>query len=525
MSNKPFPFSVCKECCADTGTLTAKDITYTGDYYNDEQNVEDAINFLGGEIDKHSGTIAGNFKSIQKNTADITAIKEDVEEHTTSINNIIDDLAYRPTSEWAEEVVNDLVKKDEKISGLEGYIDDCIERLNTNETLIDDNAITIKESEQASKQIFANALKGSATGEAIALKDTSPVEHIIDVKVRKKNLFPSNEQLSFPTNNNISFDCDIPQPFSLSLTLNIESISVPTTAFIELTYDDGSVLYFAPSIWSYTLGEAKRFNNLIRDNGKILKRVKFLNWGKLVGTVSDMQIEEGVTATAYAPYIEDISTVKLKTWGKNLLNVNDIRASTNTATLEIRENSTIQVTAAVAKNCSLYCRIGKYQDFVGKTLTLSVNLAEVTESATYKAFYSYYRGIDADGNAVGEVTLNTTSVSKPGRFTFTVAENENAEYLELRFYVGYMFDKVGYTATLTELQLEMGTATEYEAYKEPVEYTVNEDGTVTDVVSIYPSITLATDTIGAVIDCEYNRDINKAFAELQQAIISLGGNI
>ena len=34
-----------------------------------------------------------------------------------------------------------------------------------------------------------------------------------------------------------------------------------------------------------------------------------------------------------------------------------------------------------------------------------------------------------------------------------------------------------------------------------------------------------TDTEGAIIDAEYNRDINKAFAEMQQAIISLGGNV
>jgi hypothetical protein len=75
-------------------------------------------------------------------------------------------------------------------------------------------------------------------------------------------------------------------------------------------------------------------------------------------------------------------------------------------------------------------------------------------------------------------------------------------------------------------QLEIGTAaTEYEPYIEPVEYPVNADGTVDGVTSIYPTTTLLTDTAGAVIDVEYNRDINKAFAELYNAIISLGGNV
>ena len=56
------------------------------------------------------------------------------------------------------------------------------------------------------------------------------------------------------------------------------------------------------------------------------------------------------------------------------------------------------------------------------------------------------------------------------------------------------------------------------------EYTLTEDGTC-EVVSIAPTMTLMTDTAGATIECEYNRDINKAFEQLTQAIISMGGNI
>lgn len=76
------------------------------------------------------------------------------------------------------------------------------------------------------------------------------------------------------------------------------------------------------------------------------------------------------------------------------------------------------------------------------------------------------------------------------------------------------------------IQIELGTtATEYEPYKMPTEYTPAVDGTVSGVKSLYPTTTLMTDTEGAIIEAEYNRDINKAFAELQQAIISLGGNV
>ncbi|MBR0443733.1 MAG: hypothetical protein IIX15_05270 [Clostridia bacterium] len=105
-----------------------------------------------------------------------------------------------------------------------------------------------------------------------------------------------------------------------------------------------------------------------------------------------------------------------------------------------------------------------------------------------------------------------------GTLTTTFTSAENAHYVR--------FDVISKTAEGVLLQLELGTtATAYEPYIEPTEYTPNADGTVDGVTSLYPTTTLMTDTEGAVIDVEYNRDINKAFDELKQAIISLGGNV
>lgn len=70
-------------------------------------------------------------------------------------------------------------------------------------------------------------------------------------------------------------------------------------------------------------------------------------------------------------------------------------------------------------------------------------------------------------------------------------------------------------------QIEIGSVgTEWEPYIEPTECVVNTDGTA-NVPSRYPSTRLYTDTEGVTIDAEYNRDVNKAFAELQQAVAQL----
>ena len=88
-------------------------------------------------------------------------------------------------------------------------------------------------------------------------------------------------------------------------------------------------------------------------------------------------------------------------------------------------------------------------------------------------------------------------------------------------------DEIGTVNNLTFYpQIELGSVgTEYEPYIAPIEYPVNADGSVDGVKSIYPSTTLVSDTSGAVIDVKYNRDINKAFEEIYNAIISLGGNV
>ena len=76
--------------------------------------------------------------------------------------------------------------------------------------------------------------------------------------------------------------------------------------------------------------------------------------------------------------------------------------------------------------------------------------------------------------------------------------------------------------TLT-VKLLSDTITDFSAVKvsiyredenEAESYTPTEDGTVEGVLSLYPITNLSTDTEGVVIEVTYNRDLNKAFAEL-----------
>lgn len=89
---------------------------------------------------------------------------------------------------------------------------------------------------------------------------------------------------------------------------------------------------------------------------------------------------------------------------------------------------------------------------------------------------------------------------------------------------------IGKNTTVSNLifkpMLEVGSKlTDFEERRTAVAYTPAVDGTVTGVTSISPDMTFLSDTDGIIINAEYNKDLNKAFAELQQAILSMGGNV
>ena len=113
-----------------------------------------------------------------------------------------------------------------------------------------------------------------------------------------------------------------------------------------------------------------------------------------------------------------------------------------------------------------------------------------------------------------EVTVRGT-LSNDGATQLTVTTDSNARYLVIYCY-HMTNDTVTFDEVLNSLQIEMGdTATEYEPYVEPITYPVNSDGTVDGVKSIYPTTVLFTNSEGATIEAEYNKDINKTLGDLE----------
>lgn len=334
--------------------------------------------------------------------------------------------------------------------------------------------------------LVANALKGNASGSAVALTDISPLEHVIGVKAKVINLY---DESTYPlTSGYIRYDIGtvvehtnyictkdyVPCGDLQGKTITINKHNSGGT-YVGLAWYDENKAYISG------VQGAGGYVALTVPNNAV-----YLRFTVDTGT-SEVQLELGTTSTPYKPFA-DISTAKVQRYGKNF-------AQINSATLPA-DNGKILFEGKVTG------------DFV---FSFTNNLTGGVEGAALVAF-----------TINGNIQTVATSTAQLYRISGTLTRIKIVNY----------GSAIG---SMDNIQLEVGTVkpagdnrytkTEYEPYTEPTTYDISADGAVESVTSLYPTTTLTSDTEGIVLDVEYNRDINKAFAELVNALISLGGNV
>lgn len=222
--------------------------------------------------------------------------------------------------------------------------------------------------------------------------------------------------------------------------------------------------------------------------------------------------------------------------------LDDVSPVTHEMSVKISSDTVTDLTAVKVSRCG--------KNLFNPQLLLAGTGWSVDENGVYSGLLHPLYTLYKDGFPIFFKTGLTYTVSFYAKADLT-ADNERSLYIKFAYTDGttdgLMIDSTEYklykmtstkdiaymcvtynqerTTYIKDFMLEIGTtATEYESYK-GTEYTPTADGTVNGVTSLYPNTILMTDTEGAIIEAEYNRDINKAFAELQQAILSMGGNV
>lgn len=395
---------------------------------------------------------------------------------------------------------------------------------------------------------FANALKDSKNGSAILIDDVSPVTHEMDVKVRGKNLcvdvsdrtdvFFSGSPTTtysitggqlikgFAVNGNAT-NYHITDFVNSNGTVSFKTSNVNYTIGIDVIAVQGETYTVSANITGGTSGSNPIWTVFLKDGlfqsyttaqsftvpnncnqAILLIRPSAAN---TECSFSNVQLELGTTATAYTPYVPDLTAVKVSRCGKNVLNPS---LYLNTATFQgityTTNGDTITLTGTAI--------VSSYVNIFSSNPDGVIPLPSILQNKKIK-LYAYGNSYTVEllirkTTGVGTVSANTNqSIDTTGATGFSI---------RCRFASGNTYnDSIKFM--ITEEGVENNT--EYEPYIAPTEYTPAADGTVEGITSLYPNTTLMTDTEGVLINCEYNRDINKAFAELQQVIISLGGNV
>lgn len=362
----------------------------------------------------------------------------------------------------------------------------------------------------------SNALKGTASGEAVAITDISPIEHTMSVKVRSKNLLQRSNANIIYENKGITFEVQEDGTIKATGTATATAyymMNNDTRWGSQLPIPKGSyVISRAPAmgcriavgIRENEEGERIAYNaahstdvvfEITSDTARF-DVILCVDEGTTVdGAIFKPQLEIGATVTAYTPYA-DINAVSVKKYGANIFDSKlVINRTAQGLTTKVLEDGGISFKGTATANVRYSAPNGFAEQIIlpRGTYTAGENLTVTVKDKTGK----------------------TTNKSK----TFTLEESCLLyDVIFTGFVVGQSYDIVLYPC------ISVGSSAEYEPYKEPTTYTPNADGTVEGVTSVYPTTTLLTDT-GVVIDCEYNRDINKAYEELTRAIISLGGNV
>lgn len=238
--------------------------------------------------------------------------------------------------------------------------------------------------------------------------------------------------------------------------------------------------------------------------------------GSLVALNDVSPVEHNVKCLVSSDTITDLSAVKVNRYGKNLLDTsNVINAQWAKLKCETVENGYIKINGT--KYGSAISTIKTFENPITLpkgTYTISLNHISGTLDIETVGFYLTIGGTDyISGGVNGRETFTNNR-------TITLAEDAQLTNIKLTAYQ----DNAVFTDFTVALQLEKGsTATGYEPYS-CTEYTANSDGTVEGIKSLYPNMTLLTDTEGVIVTAEYIKDIDKAFeerlAEIEKALVN-----
>lgn len=226
--------------------------------------------------------------------------------------------------------------------------------------------------------------------------------------------------------------------------------------------------------------------------------------GEAVSMKDVSPLEHNIGVKLKSDTITDFSSVTLKKCGKNLLDLTSLigkSVTLNGGTLSCGADGGISGSGTLSG----------YVGFAAFRLYLPKGKYILSASGTFSNFGCYLTFRDKNNVNLGDGVANRPG----GDFVFNTENYPSYSYVDVT--IKRNNDTALSGTAYFQIELGAGTATGFEQYKEPETY----NGAVKSVLSLYPTTTLLTDTEGVTITAEYNKDLNKAFEEIQQKLTAL----
>lgn len=396
---------------------------------------------------------------------------------------------------------------------------------------------------------FANALKGNISGSIVQADDVSPIEHNVRCRVRGKNLFNNIDDYkgydySYSTSDRaLTVTGRYVHKFILleegkTYTFSCKSARTGTDGggiYIR-GYDETKTLYVDLSA-SVLINKLSPTVTVTMPKGYPYIRFAFYGYfavdGSGTGVYTDIMLEEGTEATEFVPYIEDLSAVKVTRCGKNLFSSED-RTVSNFGAYNKETKRTVQegciYSGLSVNNYYSASYITSYDISNSRSITLSVS-----NDGGYGLGFSYKvkpddtytlsvadRPIDSSRLAFSFYAEDGTPIS----YVITAVGSTNNSVTATvpdtaRWMIVLLISTKAETAvTFRDIQLEVGSdATEFESFNAFNTYSADPGGTVSGITSLFPSMTVFTDTANTFVSCDYNRDSNKMAKKLYDFIM------
>ena len=258
----------------------------------------------------------------------------------------------------------------------------------------------------------------------------------------------------------------------------------------------------------------KKIDNLlpgVASQNNVCNSLKGAKSGTTVLATDVSPLEHNLTVKLTSDTVSDFSGVTVSRYGKNLFNpkiLTDAGFALNSNGYYVGQINALNNTYG-GFNGRL-----PLPDFIPNT-QYSISFEGKT-SVNVSAGGVYIKILYTDGSNENLVISSSTLE----KYSVTTSATKSIEKISAAF-----GDNGTDTVYIKNFIVCVGKDSTFEEYIVPKVYNASSSGNVNGITSLYPSVTLLTDNSNVSIEMEYNRDINKAFAELQQAIISLGGTI